>query len=187
MAAQPPATIYEESDLLPLSGLAHMAYCPRRAALVHMEKLWAESVATMEGTFFHRRIDNTMRLERQAERLIARSLPLRSLSLGVVGIADVVEFDPVDEATGCRLPGQKGWWRPFPVEYKRGRLRREPGYLMQLCAQALCLEEMLHVTIESGALFFGKTRRRLDVSFHEELREQTQLHACAFHELTQKS
>ncbi|WP_027184230.1 CRISPR-associated protein Cas4 [Desulfovibrio inopinatus] len=185
MPAQPtPTRLYDESDLLPLSGLAHMAYCPRRAALIHIERLWAESAATMEGAHFHRRVDAEIRLERQGEKLIARSLHIRSLQLGLVGIADVVEFTPTDhKENGCRLPEQKGWWHPFPVEYKRGRLRQEQGYLIQLCAQAMCLEHILEIHIKNGALFFGKTRRRLDVSFDDTLRVCTLNAAQSFHEL----
>ncbi|EPR43459.1 CRISPR-associated protein Cas4 [Desulfovibrio sp. X2] len=155
-------------DPLPLSALAHLLYCRRRAALVHVEHAWVESVFTAEGRVLHHKVDSDPRLERRGDVLVARMLPLRSKKLGLYGVADSVEFHR--DGAGARLPGVAGRWRPFPVEYKRGKLRRETGYLVQLCAQGMCLEEMLGAGVPAGALFFGTNRRRLAVDFEPGLR-----------------
>lgn len=185
-------TPFAEEDLLPLSALQHLVYCERRAALVHIEGTWTESVATVQGAQMHERADEPSS-ELRGDLLTVRGLALRSLRLGLSGKADVVEFHrlPTGEAeeagspacSGCALPGRRGRWRPLPVEYKRGRLRREAGYLVQLCAQALCLEEALGVTIAAGALYFGETRRRLDVAFDAALRAETEQAAARLHVL----
>jgi len=169
------------TDPLPLSALAHLLFCRRRAALVHVEHAWAESVATAEGRVLHRKVDGDPRLERRGDVLVARMLPLRSERLGLLGVADSVEFHR--DAAGARLPGVAGRWRPLPVEYKRGKLRREPGYLVQLCAQAVCLEEMLGADVPAGALFFGTNRRRLAVDFDAELRARVAAAADDLHAL----
>lgn len=187
-------SVFIEEDLLPLSALQHLLFCERRAALVHVEGIWAENLSTMEGRHLHERADMLDCESRGAVR-IARGLRLRSLRLGLVGKADVVEFHRVGALTvseevvqggiadSVRLPGVTGRWRPFPVEYKRGRLRREEGYEVQLCAQALCLEEMLNVKVPSGAIFYGQPRRRLEVVFDEQLRRQTDVSAARLHQI----
>lgn len=171
---------YTEDDLLPLSGLQHLAYCPRQFALIHIEQVWEENLYTTEGQMMHRRADGG-RSESRGSLHIARSLRLRSLRLGISGIADVVEFHR--ETEGVHLPGREGCWQPFPVEYKRGRPKKDDMDEVQLCAQALCLEEMLEVEIPEGALFYGKARRRKAVSFTPSLCQRVE-HLCKqMHEL----
>jgi len=178
--------MFSEDDLLPLSALQHLLFCERRAALVYIEGLWAENVATLEGSHLHKKVDDPG-LEARVDVRIARSIPLRSLRLGLTGKADIVEFHRIESsevsAAGCSLAGVKGRWMPFPVEYKRGKLRHEDGYEVQLCAQALCLEEMLGCEIQSGSIFYNKTRRRLDVNFNSELRDTTEAAAQRLHSL----
>ena len=301
---------FSEDDLLPLSAPADLVFCERRAALHHLEGIWTDNVFTVEGTFMHQRVHSEEPLESRGDLRIARGLRLRSLRLGLSGIADVVEFhrvggheplgtgdqnasgiplldkegargwltrapdsapttptpfsaeersrsqreefraDPHSQAEspatlpsesldsrhsresgnpfcsggvdsclrggdehstlisgarpqtddnlrmpspgarqgsalppGVPLPGARGLWQPFPVEYKRGRLRREEGYEVQLCAQALCLEEMLTVAVPVGAVFYGQPRKRLEVVFGEELRRETGTAAARLHEL----
>lgn len=140
-----------EDALIPLSALQHHLFCPRQCALIHVEGLWAEDAATAEGRILHERADSGQRETRPNVR-IARGLALRSLTLGVAGRADVVEFHG-------RPP------RPFPVEYKRGKPKAHRADEVQLCAQAICLEEMCNVDVPEGALFYGVTRRRLPVTF----------------------
>jgi CRISPR-associated exonuclease Cas4 len=162
--------VYAEDELLPLSGLQHLLYCERRAYLVHAEMVWRENVATAEGRMAHERAHQAGGESRRETR-IERGVRVRSLKLGLSGICDVVEFYRQPDAVGgCRLPGGAGRWLPFPVEYKRGALRHEEGYAVQLCAQARCLEEMLHVSIPAGALFYGASHKRLDVTFDAALR-----------------
>ena len=174
--------VFTETDLLPLSGLQHFLFCERRAALVHVENLWSDNLATAEGGVLHGKLDLKVSSEQRGRVRIAQSLALRSFRLGLIGRADVVEFHLSEEA-GVSLPGVKGRWRPFPVEFKRGRLRREISFEVQLCAQAFCLEEMLGAEIPGGAIFYGKTRRRKEVDFDEKLRRKTEEAAREFHNL----
>lgn len=163
--------MYSEDDLLPLSALQHLLFCERQCALIHVEQLWADNRLTVEGTHLHRRVDGAPG-ETRGDVRTTRSLALRSLRLGLTGKADVVE-----------LHRTAGGERPFPVEYKRGRPKRDRSDEVQLCAQALCLEEMLGVAVPAGALFYGETRRRTDVPFDAGLRARTEEAARRLHEL----
>jgi CRISPR-associated exonuclease Cas4 len=154
---------YHEEDLIQLSALSHYAYCPRRCALIHIEQLWSENLFTAEGRIMHEKVHEENRESRGSLR-IEYGVPLRSLRLGLIGKADIVEFHRME----------KDVWQPFPVEYKRGKPKVDDCDKVQLCAQALCLEEMLNIRVPQGALFYGKTRRRLDVSFEEKLRQKTE-------------
>lgn len=177
---------HAEADLLPLSGLQHLIFCERQCALIHLEQTWRENVLTAEGRVLHERADGGDGEARGNVR-IARGLPLRSLRLGLTGRADVVEFHRVTcTEDGVGLPGLGGHWRPFPVEYKRGQSKRIDCDRMQLCAQALCLEEMLEVSVRTGALFYGRVRRREEVYFDQRLREMTEDASRRFHALIAK-
>jgi CRISPR-associated exonuclease Cas4 len=154
---------YHEDDLIQLSSLQHMVFCPRQCALIHIEQVWAENRQTAEGRIMHERVHEENR-ESRGNLRIEYGVPLRSLRLGLIGKADIVEFHRME----------KDVWQPFPVEYKRGKPKVDDCDKVQLCAQALCLEEMLNIRVPQGALFYGKTRRRLDVSFEEKLRQKTE-------------
>lgn len=178
--------MYDEEDLLPLSGLQHLTFCERRWALVQIEGLWEENQFTAEGRLLHERAHSS-EIESRPGVLIRRTLPLRSFQLGISGQADIVEFEPTpDPQTGVKMPGRKGYWRPLPIEYKRHKDRGgSRAYRVQLCAQAICLEEMLSVTIASGAVYDGTTRRRAPVEFDSELRRTVAEAAARMHELYQ--
>ena len=148
-----------EDGLIPLSALQHHLFCPRQCALIHVEALWAEDGATVAGRILHEKVDAGGADQRPGLRT-TRGMALRSLALGVVGRADVVEW-------------QGSPARPIPVEYKRGKPKAHRADEVQLCAQAICLEEMLGVAVPEGALFYGQTRRRLGVRFDEGLRTLT--------------
>ena len=163
--------MFDEDDLLPISALLHLLFCERQCALIHIEQLWEENRLTVEGRHLHERADDGRRETRGARR-IARALPLRSLRLGLSGRADVVEFH--DDG---------GVMRAFPVEYKRGQPKLDRSDEVQLCAQAICLEEMLGLAIPGGALFYGTTRRRTEVPFDAELRAVTETAAARLHAL----
>jgi len=163
---------YSEDDLIMVSALQHIAFCERQCALIHIEQIWDENRATAEGHIMHEKVHEQDRESRGAVR-IEYGLPLRSLRLGLIGKADVVEFR--------RQPDRS--WEPFPVEYKRGKPKPDNCDMIQLCAQAMCLEEMLSVSVPSGAIFYGRTRRRLDVSFEDNLRRETEDAAKRVHEL----
>lgn len=157
-----------DADLIPLSALQHMVYCPRQCALIHSEQQWAENVHTAEGRLLHDRVDAGTKETRRGVT-VARSVPLRSTRLGVSGIADVVEM-------------HEGGL-PYPIEYKRGRPKAHRADEVQLCAQAICLEEMLDTNVAQGALYYGKSHRRKVVSFDSELRSLTQAVAERTHRL----
>ena len=192
MTSSPKQVVFSEDELLALSVLADLVFCERRAALHQLERLWTDNIFTAEGHILHERTDQP-ETEVRGDIRIVRGLRLRSLRLGVSGIADVVEFHRVRDSAelsppgtgneGVVLPSVRGRWRPFPVEYKRGRLRREEGYEVQLCAQAICMEEMLGATIPAGALFYGRNHRRLNVELDENLRGRTASAAVRLHEL----
>ncbi len=154
-----PSEPFAEDDLVPISALQHMLYCPRQCALIHIERLWAENAYTAEGRVLHKRVDAGGG-ELRGGAIVGRGVPLRSLRLGLVGVADVVELRAGDQ--------------PYPIEYKRGRPKAHRADEAQLCAQALCLEEMLGAPVPKGALFYGLERRRRVVSFDDELRHLTE-------------
>lgn len=171
---------FSEDDLLPLSALQHLLFCERQCALIHIEQAWVENRYTAEGRILHDRVD-TGGSESRGDVRLAFSVPLRSLRLGLVGKADVVEFHREQSPAG--QTSSSAGWRPFPVEYKRGRPKKAAWDKVQVCAQALCLEEMLAVDVPQGALFYGKTRRRLNVIFDAALRSKTEETAQHLHEL----
>lgn len=170
--------MFTEDELIPLSALQHLLFCERQCALIHIEQAWAENRFTAEGRIMHERVDEAGRESRGRVRTV-NGLPLRSLCLGLSGKADAVEF----HREGEDASGGASVWRPFPVEYKRGKPKQNDCDLVQLCAQALCLEEMLEVAVPEGALYYGKPRRRLVVVFDEALREKTREAARRLHEL----
>jgi CRISPR-associated exonuclease Cas4 len=149
----------DEAALIPLSALQHYLYCDRQCALIHVDGLWAENRLTVEGRHLHEGVDSDTHSRRGGVRTV-RGLRIRSLRLGIVGRADVVEFS----TTGP----------PRPIEYKRGRPKQVDADRVQLCAQALCLEEMLGAQIPEGDLFYGRTRRREKVALSEALRAKTE-------------
>lgn len=148
--------------MIPLSALQHWLFCPRQAALIHVEQLWAEDRATAEGRLLHEAVD-AGRGESRPGVGVARGVQIRSLALGVSGKADVVEL----------RRGPDGAVVPFPVEYKRGKPKTHRADEVQLCAQAICLEEAFGVPVADGALYYGEKRRRTPVAFDAELRGLT--------------
>ncbi|UWX58577.1 CRISPR-associated protein Cas4 [Chlorobaculum sp. MV4-Y] len=163
--------MYPESDFIALSALQHYVFCPRQCALIHLEQVWSENQFTAEGREMHERADSGVSSYREGVK-VTRSVALRSLALGVSGVADVVEWHRRQDG-----------FEPFPVEYKRGKPKKHDADKVQLCAQAMCLEEMRSCTILTGALFYGQTMHRLDVVFDEPLRAKTVAAAAGVHEL----
>ncbi|HPB87811.1 MAG TPA: CRISPR-associated protein Cas4 [Thermotogota bacterium] len=154
--------MYEDQELIMISSLQHLVFCERQWALIFVERQWRDNVLTIEGKQLHERADSK-EIENRPEVRIVRTLRLRSLELGLSGIADVIEFHRNGESGKDR-------WLPFPVEYKHGRERPDIADEVQLCAQALCLEEMLQTDVPRGAIFYGQPRRRMPVEFTPELR-----------------
>lgn len=164
--------VIASAEPLLLSGLQHFAFCRRQWALIDIEQQWQENVRTVEGQLLHRNAHRENSFEMREGILIARGLRVSSERLGVIGACDVVEFHPVP--TGICLPGRPGLWQPYPVEYKRGSPKANDADELQLCAQAICLEEMLLCDIPEGSLFYGETRRRHQVAFTAELRNRVE-------------
>jgi len=165
--------MYPEDQLLPLSAVSQYVYCPRRCALIHLEQVWSENAFTAEGNVLHDKVDSGAN-ESRGDLKILRSLRLRSLRLGLSGIADVIELHRrAPDEGGVQIPNINGTWQPFPVEYKRGASKDIRCYEVQLCAQAICLEEMLGAHIPDGALFLGEKQHRTPVAFDDALRTET--------------
>lgn len=162
--------IYPEEDFLQLSGLQHFRFCRRQWALIHIEQQWAENFRTADGEIFHENAHNGEMTESRGDLLITRDMRIFSATLGISGTCDVLEFHRGEH--GIPLRNREGLWQPFPVEYKRGKPKTHNADELQLCAQALCLEEMLCCEIPKGALYYGEPRRRTDVVFTPELRQE---------------
>ncbi len=176
--------IYNEESFLQLSGLQHFKFCRRQWALIHVENQWAENYRTTDGAILHERAHNNEISESRAELLITRDMRIFSPTLGVSGACDVLEFHRC--CAGIELSGRKGLWQPYPVEYKRGKPKPDTADALQLCAQAMCLEEMLCCEIPAGALYYGETRRRTETVFTPELRQEVQTLLAQMHELYEK-
>jgi CRISPR-associated exonuclease Cas4 len=157
-------------DYLPISGLRHLIYCERQCALIHVEGIWIENRLTVEGTQLHERADHGGTESKRGVKIL-RTLQLRSDALRLVGKADIVEMTPDG---------------PYPVEYKHGVKGKWLNNEVQLCAQAICLEEMLQTSVKRGAIYFGGSKRRLEVEFSLGLRETTRNAATRFHEIVEK-
>lgn len=164
-----------EREPVPISALQHYLYCPRQCALIHIERAWEENAATAEGRLRHETAHMSGEEVRRGVHTVT-AMPLRSVRLNVAGIADVVELRPKPD----------GGWLPYPVEYKRGRPKTHRADEVQLCAQAMALEEMFRADVPKGALFYGALRRRNVVAFDEDLRELTTATATAVHRLLAK-
>lgn len=155
-------------DYLLISGLQHFSFCRRQWALIHIEQQWAENLLTIQGLLMHEKAHGEM-TEKRGDQLITRGLHVCSHQLKITGICDIVNFDK--DQNGISLYGHKGKYRVTPVEYKRGRPKSHMADALQLCAQAICLEEMLCCEIPYGYLFYGQTRRRTPIEFSAELRK----------------
>lgn len=160
---------YPEDSFLMLSGIQHFLFCRRQWALIHIEQAWSDNYLTTSGNLMHDRAHNEGLREKRGDKITVRGLAIHSAFLGISGQCDVVEF--TKDENGISLSGEQDKWQPFPVEYKHGSPKDGNFDTAQLCAQAMCLEEMLSCDIQNGALFYGETKHRLDVEFTEELRK----------------
>lgn len=161
---------YTENDYLLLSGLQHFLFCRRQWALIHIEQQWSENLHTVSGDLMHQRAHNEALTEKRGNLIITRGMRIASRVFGVTGQCDVLEFHKND--AGVEIHGWDGAWMPYPVEYKKGEPKQGNYDAAQLCGQAMCLEEMLCCDIPAGSLYYGKTKRRQEVIFSDELRAQ---------------
>lgn len=173
--------IYSEEEFLQLSGLQHFKFCRRQWALIHIEQQWAENYRTIDGALMHKNAHDAQFQESRGNLFITRGVSVFSSTLGVSGQCDVLEYHRAD--TGIPIKGKEGLWQPYPVEYKRGSPREDTGDTLQLCGQAMCLEEMLCCDIPEGALYYGETHRRVTVPFTDELRREVRDMLTQMHEL----
>ena len=158
-----------EEEYLLISGIEHYLHCPRQWALIHLEDQWQENYLTADGRVMHKRAHNEQLRELRGDILTVRGLHIKSDRLQIQGVCDVVEYHRSPD--GIQLTHTDGNWHPYPVEYKRGSRTVNDCARAQLCAQAICLEEMHQCTIEQGAVYYGQEGRREVVQFTPQLRE----------------
>lgn len=175
--------MYSEEDMLMLSGIQHFVFCPRQWGLIHIAQEWEDNRLTTEGQLLHENVDNPFYRQKNGETITLRSVHIASKKLGLYGIADAIELLPATSSENA-ITHKKymGFWRPYPVEYKRGHRKSDQRDEVQLAAQVICLEEMYGIQIEYGALFYGETRRRVEVYIDERLRKTTIECAKLMHE-----
>lgn len=171
---------YREDEYLMISGIQHFKFCRRQWALIHIEQQWDENVHTAVGGLMHKKVHDPYLTEKRKDVLITRALPVSSRNMGVSGECDVVEFHKNED--GIILQGHRGLYNVYPIEYKKGKPKAGEEDILQLVAQALCLEEMFSTTIPEGAIFYGETRRREIVKITDGLRQQVKE---IFHEMHQ--
>lgn len=175
---------YREEDYLMLSGIQHFAFCRRQWALLHIEQQWGENEYTIAGELLHKNAHDPYFNEKRKDVIVSRALPVFSRTMGISGECDVVEF--IEDTDGIKLHGHGGLYKAFPIEYKKGSPKDTEIDILQLTAQAMCLEEMLSAEIKEGAVFYGETRRREHVGFSEELRGRVKKIFEEMHELYNK-
>ena len=176
---------YEEDEMLMLSGIQHFVFCPRQWALIHIEQQWDENRLTAEGRVLHQNVDNPSYRQKNGDVVTLRSVPISSKALGLYGYTDAIELRPSEgEENAILHPKYPGcYWKPYPVEYKRGHSKPDERDQVQLAAQVICLEEHYGIHIETAYLYYGETNRREEVSIDAALREFTQHCADEMHNL----
>ncbi|WP_223280469.1 CRISPR-associated protein Cas4 [Virgibacillus halodenitrificans] len=155
-----------EDEYLMLSGIQHFSFCKRQWALIHVEQQWEENVRTVEGQHLHQKADQPFVREKRGAKLVVRAMPVQSRELEINGICDVVEF--IKNDNGIELNGEEGKYLAYPVEYKRGKPKTNAADILQLTAQAICLEEMLLCNVDTGYMFYNEIKHRVEVEITEE-------------------
>ncbi|WP_296956053.1 CRISPR-associated protein Cas4 [uncultured Dialister sp.] len=178
--------MYAEEDYLMISGIQHFAFCRRQWALIHINQEWDENRLTAEGELIHKNAHDTDFSEKRNGVLIIRGLRVASPALGMTGQCDVVEFTRDESGSGAILQGHRGTWFVRPIEYKRGKDKTDDSDELQLCLEAMCLEEMLSCYIPEGDIFYHEIRRRRTVPLTEELREKVRKAAAEMHAIYQR-
>lgn len=176
--------MYAEDDMLMLSGIQHYMFCPRQWALIHIEQQWADNKLTTEGNILHKNVDNPFYRQKNGDTITLRSVHIASKRLGLYGITDAVELVPSDEEKDAiRHPRYAGWWKPYPVEYKRGRSKPDERDEVQLAAQVICLEEMYDIQIPYAALYYDEVKHREIIAITDHLRQLTEHCAQEMHSI----
>lgn len=175
---------YKEEDFLMLSGIQHFSFCKRQWALIHIEQQWQENLRTIEGEILHEKTHDITIKEKRGDLIVSRGMAIFSRILGVTGACDVVELHKASD--GVSIFGREGTYKPIPVEYKRGKPKEDESDILQLCAQAMCLEEMLLCEIPEAFLYYGETKRRLKIILDDGLRQRVKTIFKEMHELYDK-
>lgn len=175
---------YREEDFLMLSGIQHFAFCRRQWALIHIEQQWADNLRTVEGNILHENAHNGLFREKRGDTVISRGMSVFSRSLGISGVCDVVEFHKSGD--GIELYGLTGKYEVVPIEYKKGKPKENDADVLQLAAQAMCLEEMLVCDIRTGYLYYGEQKRRLMVDISDMLRDEVKAYCMQMHQLYER-
>lgn len=176
--------MYNDDDILMLSGIQHFRFCPRQWALIHIDQQWEDNVLTMEGHLQHKRVDDPFYRQKCGDYISLRSVSIASHQLGLYGVSDVIELHPTeDESNSIKHPKYPGLWLPYPVEYKHGRPKRDEIDEVQLAAQAMCIEEQYGINIPLGAFFYAEIRQRLEIEINESLRNTVKECARKMHEV----
>lgn len=175
---------YAEDDMLMLSGIQHYAFCPRQWALIHIEQQWNENLLTMEGQIMHQHADDPFYRQKMGDHICMRAVNLASKELGLYGVSDIIELHPSESTEDTIVhPNYSGRWKPFPVEYKHGKPKNDEVDIVQLVAQSMCLEEQYSIHIPRGAIYYGITRRHLNVEFTEDLRASVRYYSECMHQI----
>lgn len=174
--------LYSDDQMLMLSGIQHYMFCPRQWALIHIEQQWGENRLTVEGHLMHENVDNPSYRQKNGNTITLRAVHVASHSLGLYGVTDAIELLPSDSpADSITHPRYSGFWKPYPIEYKRGHRKPDERDEVQLAAQVICLEEMYDIHIPEAALFYNETRHREMVSIDQYLRQLTYELSYAMH------
>lgn len=174
---------FDEGYLM-LSGIQHFEFCRRQWALIHLEGLWQENLRTTEGKILHERCHDDTLTEKRGEVLICRGLRIFSRTMKISGESDVVEFYQTDN--GAILSGRQGQWQPYPIEYKHGSPKQDESDILQLCAQAMCLEEMFCCDVPRGAMFYEETHRREEIPFTDAMKDRVKADFSEMHKIFQQ-
>ncbi|GIN73185.1 CRISPR-associated protein Cas4 [Bacillus sp. J14TS2] len=170
----------DEDQYLMLSGIQHFEFCRRQWALIHIEQQWEENVKTVEGQHLHKKADQPFIREKRGNQLIVRAMPVKSKELGITGVCDVVEF--IKDQDGIELNGVEGKFSPYPVEYKRGKPKKNESDIFQLTAQAMCLEEMLLCEINTGYLYYNEIKHRVEIPLTKETKDKVKRITAEMHD-----
>lgn len=174
-----------EDEYLMLSGIQHFLFCRRQWALIHIEQQWEENVRTVEGMFLHEKTDQPFIREKRGDKIIVRAMPVKSNELKISGVCDVVEF--VRNEQGVNISGWEGKYLPYPVEYKRGKPKTDESDIMQLTAQALCLEEMLLCEVNKGYIFYNEIKHRVEIDLTPEYKRKVRKIVTEMYDYYKKS
>lgn len=175
---------YDDEELLMLSGIQHFAFCPRQWALIHIDQLWNENHLTLEGLFMHERVDNPTEITALRGNVILRSVPLISRRLGFYGLSDAIELSPTEASNNwITHPKYRGHWAVSPIEYKHGAPKSQEIDAVQLCAQAMALEQMWTISIDKGFIYYGKTRHHQEIVCSPALRQKVESLSIEMHKI----